>query len=278
MKLILHLGFPKTMSSSLQFGLFKNLHKKGKVNLITWRLDDVNEKLLDRPSSRLFIKKKLLDRHLNFLPDKVNILSDESFTAPIKLRRINFGADIIDPIKFPKILFNSIKNKYPSIKIYPLVIIRNQADLIYSQYVEEYNLKKYKNINLVFDDNGNVNLKGFEIYKFNRYLIELKKYFDPDKIGLFLFEDIIKSKKEISNYFHKILKIDVEEILINLSESHFNKKKKTNTGYYTHNKEHLIPYFSEKTKEDILDFFLEDNLKLNKLLNISLGDQKYCYL
>ena len=91
MKILLHLGFPKTMSSSLQFGLFKSLEKKGLVNLRTWRKDDPNEGLDVRPSSRLFNYQKIPKKYLDFEEGTLNILSDESFTAPLKLRRNNYG-------------------------------------------------------------------------------------------------------------------------------------------------------------------------------------------
>ena len=66
MRILLHLGFPKTMSSTLQFGLFKPLEKKGLVNLRTWRKNDPNEDLDARPSSRLFNYQKIPEKYTRF--------------------------------------------------------------------------------------------------------------------------------------------------------------------------------------------------------------------
>ena len=73
MKILLHFGFPKTMSSSLQFGLFKPLHDRNMVNLKTWRQDDCNEHMDLRPSSRLFNNQEILNPYVDF---KDNILNE----------------------------------------------------------------------------------------------------------------------------------------------------------------------------------------------------------
>lgn len=277
MKLILHLGFPKTMSTSLQFGIFRKLHEEGIINLITWRFYDKNESLNDRPSSRLFNNEDLLEKHLNFSPDKINILSDESFTAPIKLRKNNYGSNIVDPIHFPALMHDFLKNRFKGIKVYPLVVIRNQPNLIYSQYVEEYNLKVYKNIDLVFDETGSVDMNGFEIYKFYRYYITLLKSFDSDHIGFFLFEDLLFDNTKLCLFLEEIIKIDKSLIISYLQSTHENLKQKNDIGYFTKDNKNLIPFFSTSVNNEIRNFFLQDNIKLSQLLKLDLSDDKYKY-
>ena len=58
--LIIHVGYPKTGSSTLQYGLFDYLKKIGHIDLKTWRYEDPNEILEDRLSSLLFRKRKLV--------------------------------------------------------------------------------------------------------------------------------------------------------------------------------------------------------------------------
>ena len=267
MKILLHLGFPKTMSSSFQFGLFKPLHEKGIVNLKTWRQINEKEHLDNRPSSRLFKGENILDSYLDFKANILNILSDESFTAPYKLRKNNYGNNIKNPLFFPDEIKKQIIAKYGNeVEIIPFIVLRNQCDLIYSQYVEEYNLKKYKNIDLLFNEKGEIDLNGFEIYKFYKYISNLDKKFGKNKIKILLFENWINSFDLSCRELSKILNLEFEVIKNLLSNSHVNKKKKSPKGYYTKDGSDIIPFLSNEDKRKIKDYYREDNKKLMNYL------------
>ena len=55
------------------------------------------------------------------------------------------------------------------------MVIRNQAELIYSQYVEEYKLKLNKSVDIIYNKDGDIDLSGMEIYDYSIYLNELEK-------------------------------------------------------------------------------------------------------
>ena len=55
------------------------------------------------------------------------------------------------------------------------MILRRQSSLIASQYVEEYNWKRFNEIDLLFDQNGELDLKGYEIYNFLNYIKTIEK-------------------------------------------------------------------------------------------------------
>ena len=279
MKVLIHVGFPKTMSSTLQFGLFKPLHDNGIINLRTWRQDDPEEHLDFRPSSRLFNGKHILDHSLELREDILNVLSDESFTAPIKLRRNNYGNEISDPFSFPQKIKEQINEKYGNdVEFSVLMMIRNHPDLIYSQYVEEYNLKKYKGVDLLFDNDGEIDLKGFEIYRFCEYLKVLESVFGLGKTELFLFEDWKKRFDENCDRLAKIIGVDSEFVKDSLSRSHVNKKKKSSKGYYTKDGSILIPFLSSEQKTMIRNFFVQDNLSLQKMLGSDFDLTAFNYL
>ncbi len=278
MKVIIHFGFPKTMSSTLQFGLFKPLAAIGMLNLMTWRQDDSQEHLDRRPSSRLFNHQPILPEYLDLKEDKLNILSDESFTAPIKLRKNNYGDKIEDPFTFPEKIKNQIIAKYgDNVDFKAVVFIRNQPDLIYSQYVEEYNLKKYKDVDLIFDKEGEIDIDGFEIYNFNKYINTLSSVFGKDNTSVFLFEDWIKNFSEECKKLSNLLGLDPELVEKHLSTSHVNKKKKSSEGYYTKDGSVLIPFLSPEQKGHIQDYYANDNKGLQETLgsNWNLTDLKY---
>lgn len=267
MRIVIHFGFPKAMSSTLQYGLFKPLHDAGKLVLRTWRLSDPAEPLELRPSSRLFNDQEILAPYNSFEKGKLNILSDESLTAPVKLRRNNFGDQILNPDKFPAMLKKQIEVLYGSeVEFIPLIIIRNQADLIFSQYVEEYNLKRYKNIDLLFDSSGNVDPTGFDIYKFDAYIANLESVFGEKSVHVHAFEawrsDLDKAALALGDI------LNVESLLVRtlLVGSHFNQKTKTGGGYYTKDGKIFIPNLSEDQRRDILAYFEADNRALQQRL------------
>lgn len=279
MKVVIHFGFPKTMSSTLQFGVFKPLHDKKIVNLRTWRQDDPKENLDYRPSSRLFNYNKILDSYLDFKDDVVNILSDESFTAPIKLRKNNYGDKIADPFSFPDLIKKQILSIYgDKVEFIPLIMIRNQADLIYSQYVEEYNLKKYKDIDLLFDRDGNIDLNGFEIYNFYRYLTVLNSTFGEENVNLLLFEEWKRDFIGCCDKVSKLIGVSSDLVQSLMSNSHVNKKKKSDSGYYTKDGSTIIPFLNSTQKDEIKSFFLDDNLKLQKFLGSKLNLSDFNYI
>ena len=138
----------------------------------------------------------------------LNILSDESFTTPIRLRRNNFGNELEDPINFPKKIKTQITNTCgTAINFIPVVFTRQQSHLLYSQYVEEYNLKQHRGVDLLFDGNGNIDLEGYEIYRFVDYIEKLENVFRKGKI-IYVRPDELKS--EFVSSFMRPLFIDNE--------------------------------------------------------------------
>lgn len=270
-EVLVHFGFPKTGSSTLQYGLFKPLHDKGIVNLRTWRQEDPDEHLDRRPSSRLFTSQDMLDESINFISGKLNILSDESFTAPYCLRRYNYGDDIKDPFEFPALIKEQITNKYgDNVKFKCLMVIRNHSSLIYSQYVEEYNLKKYKDADILFDSNGDLDLSGYDIYRFYQYYMTLSEVFGESSVELLLFEHWKQYFDEFSIKLSELLSVSHNTVMEYLSSSHVNKKKKSEAGYYTKDGETLIPFLSSDQKNTIRQYFSDDTNMLQEILGESV--------
>ena len=234
-KILLHLGFPKTGSSSLQYSYWHELEKLGRVKLNTWRKDNPSESLELRPSSSLFNDRNIEKKYLDFDTKQLNILSDESFTAPLRLRKNNFGSNIIAPEQFPVRLKNIITSNVPTVDdLQVLIVLRNQRELLFSQYVEEYNLKKYKNVELIFDSSGTkIDLEGFEVYKFSKYITELNRVYGREKVHVLFYEDL---RHNHDCFFETIDQVSdapkgfAREIL---TKKFINKKTKNETGYYT---------------------------------------------
>ena len=279
MKVILHFGFPKTGSSTLQFGILKELNEEGSINLKTWRLNDDDEHLDVRPSSRLFNNEEVTDAYLDFKDNTINVLSDESLTAPIRLRKQNYGEKIVDPFTFPKILKEQIEKKYPNIDIdYQCVItLRNQAKLIFSQYVEEYNWKTYKNIDLLFNKSGEIDLSGYEIYNFEKYVSVLFKVFGKSNVVVSFFEDWRYDVDVFCNDIAKSFSTSNEKVMSSISTNHFNSKKKSVEGVYTKDGKRLVPYLNAEQEDQIMSHYYESNKKLARLIGCENKLMKYGY-
>ena len=278
--LLIHVGYPKTASSSLQFGLFKFLDDLGHLKLKTWRQKDTREHLDKRLSSLLFNKKKINQNYKILNPTKLNVISDESLTAPLRLRKVNYGPDIIDPLFFPELIKKEFKNHLEEgFKIKILVVLRNQFDLLYSQYVEEYKLVLNKKSNLLFDKNHKVDLKDLEIYDYALYLDKLEESFGRENITIAFFEDLKNDLKNFSYQIATLLNYDEKEVAEILLKYHINKKNKNNKGYITEVSKIQIDYFSEKTKNDIMKQFYISNKRLHRGWCLSLKKLKdYGYI
>lgn len=280
LKIVIHFGFPKTGSSTLQFGVLKKQYKLKNLNFKTWRLYDDSESLDKRPSSRLFNRKNICDYYLDFNSHQINILSDESLTAPLRLRRQNYGNEIEDPFNFPRMLKEQIDFKYPKEKIeYKCMLtIRNQAKLIYSQYVEEYAWKKYKNIDLLFNDKGDIDVTGYEIYNFSKYIENIMDVFGEDSVNVTLFEDWINDFDFFCGKLSDGFCIDKNEIKKLLKSSYFNIKNKTTKGVYSKDGKTLVPYLTTSQEKEIISRFYKSNEKLAGLIGMKCKLKKYGYI
>lgn len=261
MKIIIHLGFPKTGSSTLQFGPFLELEKADKLHLATWRKNDPGEDLEHRPSSRLFQGKKIDIGYLSFLKNKLNVLSDESFTAPLRLRTQNFGSDIANPYEFPeKILAQILElHRDQTLDFSCLVVIREQSKLISSQYVEEYNWKRYKNIDLIFDDSGAPDLSGYQIYDFTPYLNKLENIFGRENCHFFMFEDLLHDANSVCSSMDCIFNAPNGFFSKSFKKYHSNQKKKSKFGTFAKDGKFFVPHLRDEVLECIRDVYKDSN-------------------
>jgi len=269
-RLVIHVGYPKTGSSTLQFGLFKHLHDINHLQLKTWRQDTPDEPLSDRLSSLLFQKKKISEKYKELEYGKLNIISDESLTAPLRLRRINFGDNIEDPINFPATLSNEYSDEIAQgLDIKILVVLRNQVDLLYSQYVEEYNLVLYKSIDLLHNSDGEIDLTGMGIYDYANYLGSLRRTFGKENIVVCLFEDWKHDPEKFFSQISSVISFESHEVANILSKTHENKKDRNEKGYITKGSSVQVEYFSTEKKSLITSRFKGSNAMLESEWNIS---------
>jgi len=196
-KLIIHIGLPKTATTSFQINVLWNLHIRKNLNFLG-RYKTKNDKDYFNPFEKVFFSlhksncldnnqiKEYIDKIIQ--PQKINIISEESLILTHHRKH-----DLV--LKNLSILFK----KYNPII---LITLRNPIELLYSLYVELYpvyfylnpdedSLEKYvKNILQSPND------PKFDIHFYGRLLEKISNNFK--NIRILLYEDI---KYDPETYF-----------------------------------------------------------------------------
>lgn len=236
-KLLIHIGYPKTATTTIQESLFVKLHEAGKINYLGKS---------DYFSNNYFKQSYALLRSLNLNQDfnvndlkisskKINVISNEDFTATPWYLEAVLGSKVIDPFEYPQRLASLFKNAVDSIEI--MVAIRNQKDSIYSFYVQDYFLFMEDRNNdtltkFIFEDNRTFRKEKFKIFYFLYLLKKYEESFGKENIHILLFEDLKYDPKFFYNQLSQIINVESSLVETLLTGKHLREKKKTETGYY----------------------------------------------
>ena len=128
-ELLLHIGFPKCASTTLQESLLFNVDN---INFLgrSRQLEKSKNYIV---GNDIVSSNGSLDFDFLRLKDGINVISDEILLMPKSLWP-NWGAR--KSSENPKIIFENFRLKIDSFKI--IVILRNQQEWIYSNYAFNY--------------------------------------------------------------------------------------------------------------------------------------------
>lgn len=295
-RLLIHIGYPKAASTTLQNALFMGLHELGLINFMgrafesdyygfadskkqfkQWlkalgsnddKSDNLN--LIDAAiSTDLF--SRISDTALNVLSEGAFILNDrngKTITMPDKIQRYFSGK--VDQIEV-------------------LVVIRSQITLIMSNYVQRFKKIEEKRFSEYLDVHMNGPKKGlgdFKVYDFYSLAMKYAEVFGRDNLHFLLFEDMVHNKDAFSAALGTITGLDTNSINNCLGESKLNvtkldsdyhicKKPVTNTLRYQVGRviwkmgvdvgemmKTKVPKITKSEEDAIFGFFWEGNLKL----------------
>ncbi|MBE8189669.1 MAG: hypothetical protein HAW58_02110, partial [Candidatus Thioglobus sp.] len=117
-QLLLHIGLPKTASTTLQHNVFFQLDQAGKINFLSRK----------SANNILYSSKNIDDLKLEtnklLTTNKLNVLSNENFSHSVNYN----SADV----------FCKLKTIFDDCEIKLLVSLRSPMDFIFSYYVEQY--------------------------------------------------------------------------------------------------------------------------------------------
>ena len=222
MRVLIHLGYPRTGSTLLQKNIFpvhkqinflgpNNYHDFNNVKITQNDLDTISMK-----NNEFDLDKKVIsESNKNFIQyfdeDKINVISSEAYTM-FQNSIYNFR-----DLRYLEILLN--KN-YKNVRFDFLIVLRNHYDLIKSIYHFNYHkiskILRIKDFKLIFDllddkipDEYDFPLKQFLLnYDFYHLHKNLLSKFQNTNIKYLFYEDLKLNKDYFSDELSNFLNID----------------------------------------------------------------------
>ena len=260
MRVLIHLGYPRTGSTLLQKNIFpvhkqinflgpNNYHDFNNVKITQNDLDTISMK-----NNEFDLDKKVIsESNKNFIQyfdeDKINVISSEAYTM-FQNSIYNFR-----DLRYLEILLN--KN-YKNVRFDFLIVLRNHYDLIKSIYHFNYHkiskILRIKDFKLIFDllddkipDEYDFPLKQFLLnYDFYHLHKNLLSKFQNTNIKYLFYEDLKLNKDYFSDELSNFLNIDNFYTRKLFNSKNVNARKiEDNKQYYI--KSNIYKFIKSKT-------------------------------
>lgn len=244
MDLLLHIGYPKTASTTLQEGIFYNLHESGYINYLGRTLKSTHTRfgfsnfsghdwIVDLRNEFLF-GKKIKKYPIKLRKDVLNVISDEDFTLHPDFHLFQFGVkrNPLDFTRRMKELFGD------DVNVTILITIRNQVDLIPSCYIQKYRFMvqdgDYSNFkSFLLGSEKSIRYVTQKVFDFHYVADHYKKHFNS-VIKILVFEDLKFDIESFISDLSDILQIDKSIVLSLLQRSHYrNRNNKKFAVHFT---------------------------------------------
>lgn len=234
-KVLIHLGLPKTATSTLQQNVFQVLHNEGKINFLGKNLE-VNEitgkvtiynyegkYIRDAIEEKICLEEAAVKLNSDLVGDKLNIFSDEGIMVAYP------GMENL-PLKRK---INNLKKLLQPYDVKVVITLRDPIDYLYSLYVQLHpdfysQIKKLNSVTkfaekLINEPNDTL----FESFFYDEYLPYLSENFD---LEVMYFEDLNIDKVLYYKAWACLLGVDTSGFKILFEKKHVNQKKKTAKG------------------------------------------------
>lgn len=245
----IHLGYPKSASTTLQNHLFNKhseinylgLYSTQDIGQFSGETDNTNQ-YLNNLSLQRFYKNIIRNDGIEFSLLKTDALYNKEIKKMLQNDKSNIFSHeaFIDSYSASRAeKADRVKRFFPEGKI--IFIIRRQPDLLRSHYDDHpthpacrasgkyMSLDKWINKCFAIKDNPN------SIIKYANYYNNIKYYehlFGKEKIGVFLFEELMNDVFSFSRKVAEFLNINSEECFSILKNAHENKASSIKYYYY----------------------------------------------
>ena len=252
MKVILHIGYPKTATSTLQDVLLHNLDKSRYNFIGRSSFSDAKEKeILDffYNRSNKFNNFSLFDKN------RINIISEEMLSLVICISEEGEYLKVEKLVKRMKIFFNKIEEYYnEKIELEVIITVRAQKTLLESLYVELFpwcfRLKYDFNTPEKFINSINNKLHEDLFKSFNfKYIIDTYRKHLTKNIKLICYEDLLYKKEDFFNDISTFFYINNKDFVRKAFEKKVNVKNMKKDKYLVNvNLSYYIAKFIYATK------------------------------
>ncbi len=237
-QIILHIGYPKTGTTTLQNHFFdkselinnigKPFSKKSSDNVlhICKHLSNVQSDYFEKNINK---EKDILFDILEKNEAPIVVLSNEHLVG-------HWNEKLDDHLLFQRLQKLFCPKEIEGYKIKIMISLRRQADLLLSSYAEKrFSLLEGCNLKKFVEEGISAPHEAFifqNIFFYDK-IRTLEEYFSKERIYLFLFEELNQSFHTYSAKLASMLEIDQEYIESFLKRKHENKKTVTRSGYNT---------------------------------------------
>jgi hypothetical protein len=239
-EVVIHIGYPKTATTTLQEAVFLNLHERKLINYLGRTQKSTHTKTGRSQFNghdwvvdirREFLFEKTINRErIELKSDLINVISDEDLTIHPDFHLAQFGVK-----RNPLVLAERLKNLLGEAdKITVLLTLRNQADLIPSCYLQKFRF--LLSSKMITDFQGFVFNKDGTLRKVTQDVFDFKSISDyyrqalGAKMEFLFFEDLKSDKENFLQSLSNILRIDKTAIVSLLETAHYRNREKNKIG------------------------------------------------
>ena len=222
-KLLLHVGYPKSASTSLQNGLFLGLHKANAINFLGRAFE--SEFYGEKQNKGLY--KSWFDHVVASGPYNANPIGELSERLPNVLSE---GLFMMNERHHERIVGPDVLQKYfasHADKVGVLIVVRKQQDLIPSYYVQNYRRFEQSVFGEFLAHHKREDWKGeTKIFNFHEVAKAYAAAFGKDGVHIVFFEDFVRNRTRFSEQLGAAMGVDPIVIQSYLGNGHLNRAPK----------------------------------------------------